>query len=147
MKLYVASSWRNERQPEVVERLRKAGHEVYDFRRSGEMCWFGESDASITAQRLESPVAKDLFLKHWQAMVKAEACILFMPAGRSAHLEAGYFVGASKPLFILLADDDGKPELMHRMATRVCVGLGELVAMLKAWDPAKRKQAREDGAA
>jgi hypothetical protein len=32
VKLYVASSWRNARQPAVVEALRGAGHEVYDFR-------------------------------------------------------------------------------------------------------------------
>jgi len=31
-KIYVASSWRNEYYPEVVEKLREAGHNVYDFR-------------------------------------------------------------------------------------------------------------------
>lgn len=31
-RIYVASSWRNEYYPEVVARLREAGHEVYDFR-------------------------------------------------------------------------------------------------------------------
>ncbi len=31
-KIYVASSWRNKYYPEVVEALRAAGHEVYDFR-------------------------------------------------------------------------------------------------------------------
>ena len=31
-KIYVASSWRNPYQPEVVAALRKAGHEMYDFR-------------------------------------------------------------------------------------------------------------------
>jgi hypothetical protein len=31
-KIYLASSWRNERQPELVRILREAGHEVYDFR-------------------------------------------------------------------------------------------------------------------
>ena len=31
-RIYVASSWRNKYQPEVVTALRKAGHEVYDFR-------------------------------------------------------------------------------------------------------------------
>ena len=30
--IYVASSWRNEYYPEVVEKLREAGHDVYDFR-------------------------------------------------------------------------------------------------------------------
>ena len=28
--IYVASSWRNEYYPEVVAKLREAGHEVYD---------------------------------------------------------------------------------------------------------------------
>lgn len=32
-RIYVASSWRNAHQPAVVEALRSAGHEVYDFRR------------------------------------------------------------------------------------------------------------------
>lgn len=32
MKIYVASSWRNGRQPYVVDMLRERGHAVYDFR-------------------------------------------------------------------------------------------------------------------
>ena len=36
MKIYVASSWRNEFQPMVVEVLRAMGHEVYDFRNPAE---------------------------------------------------------------------------------------------------------------
>ena len=32
MKVYVASSWRNERYPEVVKALAADGHTVYDFR-------------------------------------------------------------------------------------------------------------------
>ena len=31
-KIYVASSWRNTFYPEVVAKLREAGHNVYDFR-------------------------------------------------------------------------------------------------------------------
>ena len=31
-KIYVASSWRNAWQPEVVNALRAIGHEVFDFR-------------------------------------------------------------------------------------------------------------------
>lgn len=32
MKIYVASSWRNDYQPAVVKALEEAGHEVYDFK-------------------------------------------------------------------------------------------------------------------
>lgn len=31
-KIYVASSWKNPYQPEVVKRLREQGHQVFDFR-------------------------------------------------------------------------------------------------------------------
>lgn len=31
-RVYAASSWRNPYQPEIVQKLRDAGHEVYDFR-------------------------------------------------------------------------------------------------------------------
>jgi len=31
-RIYMASSWRNDRLDAVAERLRSAGHEVYDFR-------------------------------------------------------------------------------------------------------------------
>jgi hypothetical protein len=34
-RIYLASSWRNERQPVVLRALRHFGHEVYDFRNPG----------------------------------------------------------------------------------------------------------------
>lgn len=34
-KIYVASSWRNSIQAEIVAALRAEGHEVYDFRNPG----------------------------------------------------------------------------------------------------------------
>ena len=36
MKIYVASSWRNPEQPEVVTALRSLSYEVYDFRNPGD---------------------------------------------------------------------------------------------------------------
>ena len=43
----------------------------------------------------------------------ADTGVLVMPCGRSAHLEAGYFVGAGKRLIILI--NDSEPELMYKM--------------------------------
>lgn len=127
MKLYVASSWQNTSQPSIVRHLREAGHDVYDFRDPG-----GDgSDAGFHwseidpewkswtpeefAKALDHDLARAGYAKDWAAMERADACILVMPCGRSAHLEAGYFVGAGKALWILL--DNGEPELMYRMAT------------------------------
>jgi len=138
MRIYVASSWRNQTQPTVVEALRMAGHEVYDFRNPrpndkgfhwseidpGWQTWSPESFRLA----LEHPVAIDGFDSDFSAMKRADTGVLVMPCGRSAHLEAGYFVGAGKPLHILLSD--GEPELMYKMATGVHTSLQELVEAL-----------------
>ena len=58
-RIYVASSWRNEYYPEVVAKLREAGHDVYDFHNDIE------------------------------AMEACDVCVLVLPCGRSAHTEAG----------------------------------------------------------
>lgn len=138
MKIYVASSWRNAIQPSVVAALREDGHEVYDFRnpepgndgfRWSEIDpeWKGWN-ADLFRSALLHPVAEKGFGLDWGAMQWADAGVLVMPCGRSAHIEAGYFVGAKKPLYILLSD--GEPELMYKMATLLCLTLEELRARI-----------------
>lgn len=135
MNVYVASSWRNDRQPTVVTALRVAGHEVYDFRNpAGHDRGFHWSDIDSKWESwsplrfrdaLDHHIAVDGFELDWGAMRVCDACVLVMPCGRSAHLESGYFVGCGKPLVILLSD--GEPELMYRMATHLCLDVVELV--------------------
>lgn len=134
MKIYVASSWRNYRQPNVCAALRNYGHEVYDFRNPEDgdngfhwseidpdwQKWTPEQYRS----NLSHPIAKNGYRKDFKAMLWADTCVLVMPCGRSAHLEAGYFVGANKKLIILI--DDGEPELMYKLADRVCVTIDEV---------------------
>lgn len=125
--VYVASSWRNGAQPWVVKELRRAGIECYDFRNPHHPVhdgggfgwseidpdWKGWTPTEFV-DALEDPVAVNGYSLDWGAMERARACVLVMPCGRSAHIEAGYFVGAGRPLHILLSD--GEPELMYRMA-------------------------------
>ncbi|HYE32521.1 MAG TPA: hypothetical protein VEH27_13910 [Methylomirabilota bacterium] len=139
MKLYVASSWRNEAQQGVVASLRNAGHEVYDFKnpKPGNhgfhwsavdpdwKAWSAESFRSL----LKHPIAEAGFSNDWNAMLWADAGVLVLPSGRSAHIEAGYFVGAKKPLIILLAEGQ-EPELMYKMATTLCLSIKEVLSAL-----------------
>lgn len=148
-RIYVASSWRNQRQPRVVTYLRECGHAVYDFRNpqvgydnpvgSGRGFHWSEIDPAWQdwspleyVRSLEHPIARDGFASDWQAMQWADTCVLVLPSGRSAHLEAGYFVGAGKDLFILL-DPSARtePELMYRMARGVYLGLFDLGVALE----------------
>lgn len=138
MNIYVASSWRNTKQPEVVAALREAGHEVYDFKQpvlgdngfhwteidGGWKAWTPERFRAA----LDHPIAQAGYSKDMDALERCDACVLVMPCGRSAHLEAGYALGADKPTAILLAD--GEPELMYKMA-RVCLTIEEVVDFLE----------------
>src|SRR5688500_1336937 len=107
MNIYVASSWRNNYQQDVVRALRELDHDVYDFKQPPGADGFHWSeidggwkswDSPRYIQALSHPIAERGFKSDWEAMQAADACLLVLPCGRSAHIEAGYFVGAKKPL-------------------------------------------------
>lgn len=139
MRIYVASSWRNDYQPDVIYGLREAGHEVYDFRNPtpGDSGFhWSEIDPEWESWSVDEyidallhPLAEQGFLNDFAAMQMAQVCVLVLPCGRSAHLEAGYFVGAGKPLLILV--EQIEPELMYKMADSVHSGLGSLMIRLE----------------
>jgi len=141
MKIYLASSWRNPLQPVVLELLRSHDHEVYDFRNPAPgdngFHWseidpeWEKWETGAFRVALSHPLAEDGFGKDHAAMEWAECCVLLLPCGRSAHLEAGEFIGQGKPLVIaILGRNDYEPELMYKGATAICIDTSELVAQL-----------------
>lgn len=152
MKLYVASSWRNPHQPGVVEALRESGHDVYDFRNpapgNNGFAWsdiepdWQEWDAVRFRDALEHRIAERGFELDWNAMNWADGCVLVLPSGRSAHIEAGWFVGAGRPLFILLLGEN-EPELMYKMSTEICLGVDQLLVALDDWIPSHVRAERQ----
>ena len=139
-RIYAASSWRNPLQPEIVRQLRKAGHEVYDFRnpfngRPG-FAW-REIDPdwqNWTAEQYREfvtthPIAAAGYVSDLRAMEWADTCLLILPCGRSAHLEAGWFCGRGKRCIILTRDGE-EPELMALLATDICISMDEVSRIL-----------------
>lgn len=111
MRIYVASSWRNIYQPEVVRLCRAAGHQTYDFRNPGPdnngFRW-SEIDRDWQSwnfdryrERLNHPVAARGFKLDMDALRACDACLLVHPCGRSAHLELGWAAGAGKRTAVL----------------------------------------------
>lgn len=133
--IYVASSWSNPIQPYIVKLLRIAGHEVYDFREHSfrwmdlDYRWKDWSNQQYL-DALHDPIADKGFGEDWIGMHKADTCIMLLPCGRSSHLEAGYFVGAKKRLFILLEQGKVMPELMYKMATLVTDNFNSVMELL-----------------
>lgn len=140
MKIYVASSWRNEFYPEVVRALREAGHDVYDFRNppSGDegfkwanvdpdyMDWTPEE----YRQQLGCPQAERQFKNDIEAMESCDACVLVLPCGRSAHTEAGWFAGKGKKVIAYIPTKQ-EPELMYNLFDGIACDLEELMSTLK----------------
>ena len=136
MKIYVAQSLRNEQQPEVVRILREQGHEVYDFRNPDHGFHWSEIDEHWSSWSVDQriavvthPLAESEFGKDFLAMQWADACVLVLPCGRSSPFEAGYFVGADKPLLILVSGIE--TELMYKLADSVHSGMGTLLVRLQ----------------
>lgn len=138
--IYVASSWRNLAQPGVVTMLRASGHEVYDFRHPphgrGGFAWsdidpkWKEWTATQYRDALKSAVAEDGYRSDMDGMEWADVCVLVLPSGRSAHLEAGWFAGKGKRVYVLTQDGE-EPELMAKMATGICTSWSELLGALE----------------
>ena len=125
-RIYLASSWRNKLQPAVLSQLRAWGHEVYDFRnppggtgfawsqvQDGDKHWEEWSFAEYR-QALEHPVSEAGFHSDFDAMAWADTCVLLLPSGRSAHLEAGHMAGSGKDA-ICYSPGATEPELMVKM--------------------------------
>lgn len=141
MKIYLASSWRNTHQPEVLEELRAGGHTVYDFRHpvhpgddygfhwssveSAPKPWTGE----MLRAALTHPVAQAGFEADMGALRACDACVLVLPCGRSAHLELGWAAGAGKLTAVLMLGPE-EPELMYRMLDNLSTSVTELLAFL-----------------
>lgn len=134
MKIYVASSWRNTYQPEIVLKLRTLGHEVYDFRGAG--TGWGElpgedggfswrtvdpewqswpNDVERYRAGLDHPLAVEGFNRDMDALKACDACVMVMPCGPSASMEMGWAVGAGKLVAVYMPAIQ-EPDLMVKMA-------------------------------
>lgn len=124
MRIYVASSWRNTHQPEVILALRAAGHAVYDFRNPApDAVGFGWTQVNEHWQSwsledyrsaLTSEPARKGFERDRTALEWCDACVLVLPCGASAHLEAGWCAGREKPVTVY-APALKEPELMYKL--------------------------------
>lgn len=139
-RIYVAASWRTPRQPGVVQMLRAAGHEVYDFRnpKPGNN-GFQWSDIDKDWQTwtpeqyckaLDHEIAEAGFGLDLEAMTWANVFVGVQPFGRSASMEMGWAAGRGKTTILLLTN--GEPELMVKMFDHVVCSLDAVIELLKS---------------
>ena len=139
-KIYVASSWRNTFYPDVVKCLEEKGHDVYDFRNpphggSG----FHWTDVDKNAENwsfedfsegLRHPLAQKQFGADLMALEWADTCVLVLPSGRSAHIEAGWMAGKGKRVFVYMPEMQ-EPELMYKLFDGVVNNIKDLILSIE----------------
>jgi hypothetical protein len=143
VRIYVASSWRNHFQPDVVKALRADGHDVYDFKETGDG-WGngGDGPAGFAWQEcahpgtdwkqwtiaeyieaLNHPRAVEGYRRDMDALEASDVCVMVMPCGPSASMEMGWACGAGKLVAVYVAGIR-EPDLMVKMAHCVTQDLG-----------------------
>ena len=143
-RIYLASSWRNPYQADLVQTLRNNNHQVYDFKNPPNgvkgFSWseidpdWHYWDTHSFREKLEMHQrASQGFLNDFRNMRWADTCVLLMPSGLSAHLEAGWFTGAGKRCIVYMPKELVKfePELMYLLCDTICVSETELLRELE----------------
>ena len=146
MKIYLASSWHNEKYLEVLSTLRAEGYEVYDFRDGGFM-WnqvgsdlsqttFYEMEAILQSDRVVAQFEKDM-----EALRDCDMLVLILPCGRSAHMELGAIAACDRPTIIMWAKSE--PDIMHLMSDFMVNDIDSLLKVVRIIE--EELNARIDG--
>lgn len=137
MRVYIASSWKNGHLDAVINALEAEGHAVYDFRRHAGFHWsdvdpeYKTWTAEQYQRGLGHRLASEAFSADWQGLYCADACVLVLPCGRSAHLEVGAAIGMGRWTAIYQPPGtEVVPELMYSAATLYTTSLVDLLAFV-----------------
>lgn len=123
MKIYIASSWKNsDILLSLADHLREMGHKVdcfcdgssgryvFDYRE------IGNAEDLDAVSFLQDHRSQRTFQEDKKWLDWAEAVVMVLPCGNSAHLEAGYAKGQGKKLIILGEFEKGKFDVMYGFA-------------------------------
>ena len=124
MKIYIATSWRMQGAALIMTSwLRSEGMEVDCFcdESTGRYVFhFSEISADADSINgidfLEDRRSQKAFAEDKKWLDWADTCILMLPSGRSAHLEAGYAKGCGKKLYIVGDFPPGEFDVMYGVA-------------------------------
>lgn len=143
--LYLIGSLRNDKIPHLAKEMREAmpSFEVFDD-------WFSpgpEADdfwrnyekvrGSTYKEALNNWAGKHVFEFDKFHIDRSQVGVVYMPAGKSAHLELGYMLGQGKLGYILFDEEPERWDVMYQFATDVFFSKEELFEELRKIDKYK----------
>jgi hypothetical protein len=136
-KLYLIGSLRNNDLRQLGADIRSAGFDVFDdWHAAGEKaddCWmeYERMRGRTYQQALDGFAANHTYHYDLHHLQTADICVLMLPAGKSSHLELGYFLGMGRPGFIYMPNEPERWDVMVKFATGIATSWNELTALLK----------------
>lgn len=132
--VYLAGSLRNPAIPGIAKAIARgidspkvfcdwyaAGPEADDHWKA-----FYEGMHYTYVEALKEPASVNTFEFDKRHIDQSRVMVLALPAGKSGHLELGYFIGKGKPGYILLDSDEDRWDVMYQFATGVTADRDEL---------------------
>lgn len=105
---FIASRWRNRNSVfELTEKIRAKGKSVYCFMENDPYHSSDEDPENVmkafesTDDWKNTKMLKDIFKKDMDALKQSETLLLLLPAGKSAHIEAGVAYGMKKRCIVI----------------------------------------------
>ena len=136
-KIYLIGSLRNPKIPKVANSLRKLNFDVFDD-------WFTagpkaddywqkyEKDRGHNYPKaLEGLSAEHVFSFDLKHLNRADIAVLYLPAGKSGHLELGYAMGLGKKSYILFDEEPKRWDVMYKFTDGVFFDFKDLVEKLE----------------
>ncbi len=133
---FIASRWRNRDQVlELAQKLRKKGKIVYCFLEAPHAAHRIKSDPNEDMKLFEKrnwqkdPYVKDVFENDMEAEKDSETLIMLLPAGKSAHIEAGAAYGMEKKC--ILIGEQKEAESLYLIFDEYYSNIESFIASLK----------------
>jgi nucleoside 2-deoxyribosyltransferase len=137
--IYLIGSLRNPEVPKLANQLREMGFDVFDD-------WFSAGKFADDCLRLyekqrghgfgdalKSYSAKHVFDFDFKHINRCDIGLMYMPAGKSCHLELGYMIGQKKPGYILFeGEPNDRIDVMYLFSTGVFFSKKDLFDELKS---------------
>lgn len=134
--IYVIGSLRNPEIPLFAADLREAGFDVFDdWYSAGEHADDAWRDYEIARGRsydeaLKGYAAQHVFGFDKKHLLRCDAAVLVLPAGKSGHMELGFVLGKDKPGFIFMDKNPDRYDVMYNFATGVFFDKQKLIDVL-----------------
>ena len=140
MRIYIASSWKNETVVLALSHvLRKDGFEVDCFTDASTGRFIFpiaeiQSWTELNAKEfLAHPMSQRAFEEDKKWLNWCDCCLLVLPAGNSAHIEAGYAKGRGKKLIVYSPEGfkKGKYDVMYGFADVITDSYKDIICLLE----------------